>query len=238
MQQIFPEPDGRILYEIENYSYEDGFGICGWINNKRVLLGSRDHMTNHSIEGLPSKLKEAEYTAGGKDALYLSVSGNITALFVVTLRADRYIKRWARKLSHSHVCIVTKTVDPCVTEEKLYTLLGVPSDMVRVIPKRLHEDFDEESKRAVRLSASLACTGKFTSVAQLLLSLKTVHSAAVAGLVIQTVSALLGIGLSVMLILSKAFAVSYVYMSASALVIYSLFFTLLAYLVASLRRTR
>ncbi|MBR2284002.1 MAG: hypothetical protein IJ874_06240 [Ruminococcus sp.] len=240
MQQIFPEPDpekdAERLYDIENYSYEDGFGICGWINNKRILLGSRDHMTNHSIEGIPSKSKEAEYAGSGRIPLYLSISGNVAALYIVSLRPDRYVKRWARRLSRNHISIVVKSVDPCLTPASISSLMDIPEDGVRVLPKRLHDDFDAETRRTVRMSASLACTGRFTSMAQLLLGIKSVHSAAVSGLIVQTVSILLGIGLSTLLILSKAFAVRYAYISAAALVIYNLFFTVLTYLIVSLKR--
>ena len=30
------------LYPIENYVYEDGLGLCGWIHNQRILLGNRE----------------------------------------------------------------------------------------------------------------------------------------------------------------------------------------------------
>lgn len=238
MTQVFAmsEERGEHLLEIENYTYEDGLGVCGWINNKRILLGSREHMINHNIEGLPSRNKETELTGEGHEALYLSVSGNISALFSISLRPDRYVKRWMKKLSRSHVCVVVRTVDPCITAKRLSQLMEVSEDMVKVLPKRLHEDFDAETKDAVRLSASLACTGRFTSMAQLLLGIKSVHASAVSGLLVQAVSIFLGLGLGLLLILSRAFAVSYVYMSASALIIYNLFFTVLTYLIVSIRK--
>ena len=141
-----------------------------------------------------------------------------------------------KKLSRSHVCVVVRTVDPCITAKRLSQLMEVSEDMVKVLPKRLHEDFDAETKDAVRLSASLACTGRFTSMAQLLLGIKSVHASAVSGLLVQAVSIFLGLGLGLLLILSRAFAVSYVYMSASALIIYNLFFTVLTYLIVSIRK--
>ena len=238
MTQVFgmSEEKGEKLLDIENYSYEDGLGVCGWLNNKRVLLGSREHMINHSIEGLPTKNKEAELVGEGREALYLSVSGNISALFTVSLRPDRYIKRWFKKLHRGKVCVVVRAVDPCISSARLASLMEVPEDMIKVLPKRLHEDFDAETKNAVRLSASLACTGRFTSMAQLLLGIKSVHASAVSGLLVQTVSILLGLGLGLLLILSKAFAVKYAYMSAAALVIYNLFFTVLTYLIVSIRK--
>ena len=105
--------------------------------------------------------------------------------------------------------------------------------MVRVIPKRLYEDFDAETKKAVRLSASMACTGRFSSFAQLILGIKAIHSSATTGLIVQTASILLGFGLSMMLILSKAFEFDYIYMSATAMLIYNLVCAGLTYFAVS-----
>ncbi len=37
----------ELLNPVESYIFEDSMGLCGWINNKRVLLGSRELMINH-----------------------------------------------------------------------------------------------------------------------------------------------------------------------------------------------
>ena len=129
-----------------------------------------------------------------------------------------------------------KSIDPCITLKKLNTLFGIPEEMARILPKKLHEDFYEETKKAVRLSASMATTGRFASLAELLIGTKIVHSSAIIGLILQTASILLGFVLCMLLILSKAFAVKYAYMSAAALVIYNLFFTVLTYLIVSIRK--
>lgn len=225
-----------ILYHIENFSFEESMGLCGWIHNRRVLFGNRELMRSHNIEGLPTKTKEAEYTGNNHEAMYLSISGNIAALFTVEIRADREVKRWAKQLSKHKIFMILKSVDPCLTLEKISALFGVPKGMFRILPKKLHEDFDAESKKTVRLSASMACSGKFSSFAQLIIGTKVVHSAAVLGLIFQTVSVILGFILSIMLIISKAFEFNYIYMSASALVIYNLACTLLTYLAVSSKK--
>ena len=239
MYQIFSDvTDGNtdMLYRIDNYSFEESLGMCGWINNKRVLFGNRELMSSHNIEGVPTKAKEAEYLTEKQEALYLSISGNLAAMFIVSLRGERNVKKWANRLCKNKVCLIVKSVDPCITVRKLHNTLGVPEDMVRIIPKRLHEDFDAETGKAVRLSASMATTGKFTSLAQLLISAKVIHSSAIIGLIIQTASILLGLGLSMAMIISKAFLKNFVYMSASALIIYNLAAMLLTYIAVRLKK--
>lgn len=211
----------EMLYPIDNFSYEESLGICGWINNKRVLFGNRELMTSHNIEGVPTKTKEAELTSDGQEALYLSISGNLAAMFIVDLTADKKVKKWAKRLCKSKICIILRSVDPCISLKKIGSLFGIPEEMVRILPKRLHDDFNEETKKTVRLSASMATTGKFTSLAQLIIGTKVVHNSAIIGLIVQTVSIILGFGLAMLMIFSKAFETNYIYMSATALIIYN-----------------
>jgi Cu+-exporting ATPase len=240
MSQLFSDViAGRngSLYPIENYSYEEGMGMCGWINNKRVLFGNRDLMTSHNIEGVPTKAQEAESADAGKEAIYLSISGNLAAMFVVDIVADRYVKRWAKKLCKNKIYTFIKCIDPCITVKKLNKLFGIPEEMARIIPKKHHEDFYEETKKAVRLSASMATTGKFSSLAELLIGTKVVHISAIIGLILQTASILLGFVLCMLLILSKAFRYNYVYMSATALTVYNLAWTVLTYIAVKFKKT-
>lgn len=227
----------KLLYSIENFSYEEDIGLCGWISNRRILLGSRELMESHNIEGIPTKAQEAEY-AEGNDTVYLSISGNLAAMFVVDITCDRYIKRWTEKLIKKKVCIIVKSIDPFITQQKIASVYGIPENMVKVIPKHLHNDFDEETRKSVRLSASMACTGRFTSMIQLILGIKVIHTSAIIGLIIQTASILLGFGLSLILILSKAFESDYIYMSATAMVIYNLICTAVTCITVNIKKLR
>lgn len=232
MRHLFDDiiDENRLLYNIENFSYEESMGLCGWIQNKRVLFGTRELMHSHNIEGLPTKTKEAEYIGEGQEAMYLSVSGNIAALFTVKISADREVRRWVRQLSRNKIFMIMKNIDPCLSPEKISTLFGVSRSMFRIIPKKLHEDFNRETKKSKRLSASLACSGKFSAFAQLIIGTKVIHSASILGLIFQTVSIVLGFIFGMVLIISKAFQFDYIYMSSAAIIVYNLACTALTYL--------
>ena len=241
MSQLFSEISADVnhpLYRIDNYSYEENMGICGWISNKRILFGNRDLMISHNIEGLPTKTKEDEVSRGGKEVLYLSVSGNLSAMFVAEIVADRFVKRWAKKMCQNKICIFVKSIDPCITVRKLYRLFDIPESMARVLPQKLHDDFNEETKKSVRLSASMATTGKFSSLAELIIGTKTVHFSAIIGLILQTASILLGFALSMALIMSKAFqSTSYIYLTATAITVYNLLWTLATIFAVKFKKT-
>ncbi len=218
------------LYDVENFSYEDSLGLCGWINNKRVLFGNRELMTSHNIEGIPTKARENELTGDNKDAVYLSVSGNLSAMFVVEIKAERNIKHWVNILDKNNIHLIIKSVDSCITLKRLSQLFEIPEELMRIIPKKLHDDFDEQTKKSVRLSASMACSGKFSEFAQLIMATKVVHSCSVAGLIIQAVSALTGIGLGIF------FIAGFGSMSAHILILYNLLCAGITALVVNIKK--
>lgn len=88
----------KMLSHVENFVYEDSMGLCGWINNRRILLGNRELMNSHNIEGIPTKTKENEFTEGNRDALYLSVSGNLAAMFIIEVTASPAVKKCMKQL--------------------------------------------------------------------------------------------------------------------------------------------
>ncbi len=186
------------LYPVENFVYEDSMGLCGWINNQRVLLGNRELMVSHNIEGLPSKPKEAELLGSDKEAVYLSVSGNLSALFLLELTADKKVKFWAKQIQRHNLCLILRSVDPMITLHRVSELFDIPQDMIKLIPNKLSREYEEETRPEANLSASMACNGSFSSMAELIIGTKTIRSAAVFGVVLQAVSILFGIGIVLM----------------------------------------
>jgi len=221
----------EILYDVENFSYEDSLGLCGWINNKRVLFGNRELMNGHNIEGMPTKARENELTGEGREAVYLSVSGNLSAMFSVELKADKNIKYWINQLSKNNIHIILKSVDSCITLRQISKLFDIPEELIRIIPKKLHPEFDEQTKKSIRLSASMACSGKFTEFARLIIATKSLHSSSVIGLIVQAISILLGISLGTVLIITKAFS-----NMGLTLVIYNLIFTAATFIAVNIKR--
>ncbi len=186
------------LYKVENYVYEDSMGLCGWINNQRVLLGNRELMVSHNIEGIPSKPKEAELLGSNKEAVYLSVSGNLSALFLVELHADKNIRHWAKQIQRQNLCLILRSVDPMITLHRISELFDIPQDMVKLIPNKLSQEYEAETAPQPNLSASMACNGSFGSMAELIIGTKTVRRAAVFGIVVQAAAIIFGIALVLM----------------------------------------
>jgi hypothetical protein len=52
-------------------------------------MGNRELMMAHNIEGLPSRAREEELIGVGQEGVYISISGNLAALFLVEVKADK-----------------------------------------------------------------------------------------------------------------------------------------------------
>ena len=71
-----------ILPPVRSLIYEERLGISANIRNQSVLLGSRNLLSNHSIDP-PSKSGEVPYLQEGKRVLYLAVDSKVCAMFVI-----------------------------------------------------------------------------------------------------------------------------------------------------------
>lgn len=222
-----------MLEPVESYIYEDSMGLCGWINNKRVLLGNRKLMENHSIDGIPSAAKEKQYTGGGRTVpVYLSISGELSAMFLINLIAAPGVASAMRELDRNHIKVILRSVDSAVTVERMSKMFDVSPGMLKILPFRTHSDYEKVTSYAPKQSAALVCSGKFGAFASLIISTKRIRTTVMAGIAVQAISILLGILLAALLVLFK----SYSDLSAGTLLLYNLIFTAIYYLISLFRK--
>lgn len=196
----------EMLNPVESYLYEDSMGLCGWINNKRVLLGNRELMQNHSIEGLPSIAKESEYTDENKIAVYLSISGQLSAMFIIELTPAYQIGEALRELEKRGIAVMVRSVDSMLSVSRLAELFDVSPSMFRLIPFRLHPDFEKTTEYTAKRPATLSCSGRFASFAQLILGAGRLRGTISIGIAMQAAAILLGILLTLTMVLLDSMA--------------------------------
>lgn len=182
-----------LLEKVENYSYEDSLGLCGWIKNKRVLFGNRQLMINHNIEGVPPKSKEQDLVGKGRIPIYLSISGNLAAIFIVKLKADRKISEDLSEITNNGVSLIIKSIDSITTVTRISRLYNIPEDMIKIIPVEQHEYCSKITAPVSDESASVICTGTLSSVTKAISNIKYIHHSALTGLVLQSTSAIISV---------------------------------------------
>ncbi|MGN0625116.1 MAG: hypothetical protein ACI4I8_02510 [Oscillospiraceae bacterium] len=184
----------EILKKVENLVYEEGMGLSAWVDGKRVLIGNSALMRHHEIY-TPSADYEAKYRTGGRELIYLSNSGELTAMFVVSYQPDPQIAQELYELERKGIGLIVRSTDPNLTAEKIAQVYDLPVEMVHVIPAKLHSDFDILTSQKDTAPSGLSFTGGAASLFHGVTAAVSVKSAIAMGTVLQIVGILLGYGI-------------------------------------------
>ncbi len=224
----------EMLFPVESYLYEDGLGLLGWIQNKRVLFGNRALMESHSIEGLPSPEKEAQYIKDDASLQYLSIGGSLAMIFVVKLKASVTVAKSLHDLEKQNVTVILRSVDSLLSISRIAELFGVAPNMFKLLPFRYHDDYDEQTSYIEKMSSPMVYSGRFSSLAMLLTGAKRLQRSAAVGTAVQLLSAVLGVILSVVLTIVGIFTDV---MTCSAVAAYVLIFAAITAIVQAIAST-
>jgi Cu+-exporting ATPase len=221
----------ELLYPVESYIYEDGLGLSGWIENKRVLLGTRELMENHSIDGLPSEAKEKEYT-NGNVAVYLSISGITAAMFVIQVSPNLSVTRWLQELELEGITTVIRTVDGFLSQRFLSDLFDIESDSVKLLSFRYHKDYESETEYVPRQASSMLCSGHFPSFAMLVIGAKRLKFTADLGASVMYGATILAALIALIMMLAGSF----VQLTPTLVIVYNLIVTGVALLIQHIKK--
>ncbi len=225
--------EDKMLLPVENYSYDEGKGISGWIQNKRVLLGTRDMMIEHSVEGLPVSSKEDELVKGGNEALYLSVSGSVSAMFIIKLDASGTVRHWLRELEMEGIFLLVRSNDALLSQRRVSKMFGFPENMLKILPSRLEADYAAETVPLQSGKPSMLCAGRLPGFVQTIIGARRIRSAANLGMIIQAVTACLGLLYVLIFIVFGAYSD----ISGGILLMYHLICTLITVVAVKMKDT-
>ena len=187
-----------LLKKVENFSFEDSMGICGWISNKRVLFGNRQLMLSHNIEGLPPKSKEKDLTGKGKIPVYLSISGNLATMFIIKLNADSTVRESLEIFKNNDISLIVKSIDSIVTCSRISKIYDFPEEMLSIVPGELHQIVQKASEPAEKYSSSVICKGNILSAAKALSNIRKIHHSSVTALILQSVAVVIAVLVSIL----------------------------------------
>lgn len=181
----------ELLKSVSGCVYENGLGVMGWIDRRRVLLGTRAHMKAHEIT-VPNTKKEAAANKNNDEVIYLAVGGEVCLLFFVRPTPDPVIRRSVRELAFRDISLVVKTVDGMITAPVISRVFGIDPENVRVLPFEQHDTFDENTKFVSSGSAAVSSDGSFASLANAVNASRAIRDKAAIGNIMQLVGVVLG----------------------------------------------
>ncbi len=135
---------------VESVSYDDNLGLSGWIGGQRVLIGNRGLMIKHNIN-VPDESLEKKYRKMGNEISYISMSGELIAMFILKYKTDRKIANALAMLTKNNVNIIIRTIDPNITQEHISEKFGILQRCVKVLNTGLgnvcHEELQSSENR-------------------------------------------------------------------------------------------
>lgn len=121
-----------MLHEVDTLVYEQDMGLSGWVSGRRVLIGNRRLLDNHGID-IPSKDYEERYAKDGRQLVYLSIAGELSAMFVVSYTADPTVQKTLTDLTNRRITMLIRTCDPNITEHLIASTFGLNGFYVELL---------------------------------------------------------------------------------------------------------
>ncbi len=197
------EQKTEILQEADNLVFEQDMGFSGWVGGKRVLVGNRKLLENHGVD-TPSGDYEAKYKKNGRELVYLSVAGELSAMFVISYVTDEVVEEALHALQDAKISLLVRSCDPNVTEKSLcegFHLDDFYLDLLSASAGRMYDTLCAEGES---LSAGAAVGGGITRIAALLTGCKRLRRRGFAVMLTQGLCALLGALICFMVMVSGA----------------------------------
>lgn len=159
-----------MLHEVDTLVYEQDMGLSGWISGRRILIGNRRLLDNHGID-IPSKDYEERYAINGRQLVYLSIAGELSAMFVVSYNADPAVLKVLKTLTERHITLLVRTCDQNVTEPLLCSVFGLNGYYVELLNAPAGRSFetlvsDVSASEPAQIVSSNGSLGMLTALAQ------------------------------------------------------------------------
>ena len=144
-----------ILPTVKSFSYEERLGVSGWINNQKVLLGTRDMMIAHNVY-VPDDIEDAKYIVDGHETIYLAIANTLAAFMVVDYVANMKLVPYLKKLRDSGVTILVRNCDPNVTGPMISQCFKLRLDNIRLLNSASGRVFEKYKSRPKLNSRAVA----------------------------------------------------------------------------------
>ncbi len=177
---------------VDSVSYDDEMGLSGWIGGQRILLGNRELMEKHNIE-MPPESVEEKYRRMGNEISYISMSGELIAMFVLTYKVDRAIAHALRELTDNGVSLIVRTIDPNITQEHIAKKFSIYQRCIKILPTGLGTICHNELTGKERSSrAYVATNGRVTAFSAAISGCIRIRSTVTIAKIIQVLAIVLG----------------------------------------------
>lgn len=122
-----------ILYPVKDLETHYGLGFAAWCDNNRVLIGNRAYMEKEGVPVPETEYEEEHSQHGTLQILYLAVSGNLHAMFVLRSTGGRNAARGLEVLQKENIRLLVTCKDPSLTARHITDAYHLPEGMITLL---------------------------------------------------------------------------------------------------------
>ncbi|MGN1443508.1 MAG: hypothetical protein ACI4XE_06635, partial [Acutalibacteraceae bacterium] len=202
----FIKESGIRLPTAEDIQYEEKLGYSCWIAGRRVLVGNREMLVQHSIDA-PTEEEERSYSKN-KSVMYVVVEGMIAATFIVTYPVLAKAKGSIRPFSKTGLVLMVNCCDPCLNEKYIAKRLSTEEAAIKLIGTKGAQIIkDYRNNKSIRQDTGLVCSLKSKSVLAVVDAAWRLYSGERSATILSAVAALINFVLLVVFTLLKVSSV-------------------------------
>ena len=122
-----------ILFPVKDLEQHHGLGFSAWCDNNRILIGTRRYLEQEGVP-LPDEEYEMQHSKNGElQILYLAVSGNLHAMFVLKYVGGRNVACGLAVLQKENIRLLVTCQDPSLTAHHITEAYRLPEGMITVL---------------------------------------------------------------------------------------------------------
>ncbi len=136
--------EGRteILMPVKDMEEHIGLGFSAWCDNNRILIGNRKYMEQEEVD-LPDESYEAQHSKDGElQILYLAVSGNLHAMFILRYVGGRNAARGLAILQHENIRLLVTSHDPSLKTRHIMDAYHLQDGMITMLDSEQYAALD------------------------------------------------------------------------------------------------
>ena len=223
--------DKTMLHPVENITYEDGMGLSAWVKGKRVLIGNRELMIHHGVE-VPSTDYEKRYVKDSKNIIYLSNSGELSAMFVISYNPNSSVMDELDRLADNGMFLIVETSDPNITAEKIHAAYDFPLEQLQIMPAKTNSQYRSMTEEQPSAPGRIGYIGGAKTMIRAICDCMIVKSSIAKGVVIQMAALIIAYGIIAVFSLVGDLGM----LNFTHLIIYQLFWTVLVFILPNMKK--
>lgn len=221
-----------ILLPIKDLEKRRGLGFAAWCDNCRVLVGTREMMEQEGVP-MPDLAYENERSQNGRlQVLYLAVSGNLHAMFLLRYVGGRNTARGLNVLQNENIRLLLSCEDPTLTAARVNEVYRLPDGLVRVLNDDQCQMLAPALSHAAKIPCCMLHLRGFASLTGGVRAAAKAQEAEKFGVSVQRVSVLI----SVLIALLLTYAGSVGQLSIAAVLMYQAAWSALSLVLAAMKQ--